>query len=65
MIIDQKLTSKKSVILYDNDDYVKSFECICNDKGGIIGIALMSNKGITGRAGPMQGNRRPLNMQRN
>lgn len=65
MIIDQKLTTKKSLILYDNDDYFKSIECICNEKGGIIGVALMSNKGVVGRGGPMQGNRRPLNLGRN
>lgn len=65
MIVDAKLTIKKSVVLFDNDDYFKSIQCTCNDKGGIIGVALMSNKGVTGRGGAAQGNRRPLNLQRN
>lgn len=51
MIVDQKQTVKKSIVLIDSQDYFKTIECICNQRGLIIGLALYSNKGVSAKAG--------------
>ena len=53
MIADQKHSVKKSIILFDNQDYLKTIECICNEKGIIVGIAVYSSKGISGKGGSL------------
>lgn len=56
---------KKTVYLIDSEDYYKIIQCICNEKGLIIGLALMSNKGIAAKVGNLQGSRKPINVGTN
>lgn len=60
--VDLEDALKKTVTLFDSEDYFKEVELICNEKGLIIGVSFMSLKKIPGRAGAMNGNRRSLNL---
>ena len=65
MVVDQKLTVKKSIILFDSEDYLKTVECICNERGLIIGIAVYSKKGVSGKGGSLEGTRKPFSIAPN
>lgn len=62
MIAEQKQTTKRSITLFDSEDFFRTLECVCNEKGAIVGIALLSNKGVSSKGGSLEGFRRPFNL---
>lgn len=62
MISDPKQTTKRAITLFDSTDFFRTIECVCNEKGLIIGLTLVSNKGVAGKGGCLEGVRRPLNL---
>lgn len=52
MIAELKSTVKKQITLIEPNDYIKSIECILNEKAIIIGIGVTSVKGTSIQVGP-------------
>ena len=65
MIFDSKKTAKVPGILVDGTDYFKAIECITNDKGLVLGLVFLSQKGVTVKAGIFDGPRKPMSIDRN
>lgn len=46
-----------------NQDYIKTIDCLRDDKGVIVGVSMVSIKNIILKAGIMTDNREPIKME--